>query len=126
MSLSSEHASSFNDTDAQPNQGSFQVRRNARPIVRDLSLDSDTEIGQMCRIAHFPNASGRRQEGLGRDAAAVHAGPTDIASGKDGRFQFLRAAVQSSTVSTHTASHNRHIKIVLSTLARFQIARASV
>mmetsp|Transcript_72677 Transcript_72677/g.210394 ORF Transcript_72677/g.210394 Transcript_72677/m.210394 type:complete len:101 (-) Transcript_72677:202-504(-) len=65
-------------------------------------------------ILHFSDTSTGGQQGLGGNTSTVDAGSTNIATSKDSSGQSLCSTVQSSSVSTDTASNHSYIKVKIS------------
>ena len=73
-------------------------------VVGDLAFYVDAKGLEVRGVLHVADATGGSQEGLGGDAATVHAGSADIAAGEDGGLQALAARVQGGAVTTDAAS----------------------
>ncbi|EJK59813.1 hypothetical protein THAOC_19923, partial [Thalassiosira oceanica] len=97
-----------------------RVARHPLAVEPHLAVHRDAELGQVRLGPHLPHAAGRRQEGLRRDAAAVHARAAHVPPGEDGRGQVLRPRVEGRAVPAHAAPDDDHVEVVPAALGRVE------
>mmetsp|Transcript_47433 Transcript_47433/g.92566 ORF Transcript_47433/g.92566 Transcript_47433/m.92566 type:complete len:515 (-) Transcript_47433:57-1601(-) len=89
----------------------LRVRGDGRPVVLHTTLHADAQGVQVARVAHVPDPTGRRQQGLRGNTPAVHAGSAHVVAGEDGRRQLLGAGVEGAAVSADAASDHDDVVV---------------